>query len=220
MAPLPDGDVTPERVLGPFRTAAPAEHGATVLVAHSNAGYYAPAVAADLDLPVIFMDAALPAAGGSETLLAPRSVRRVHRDAAPAATDCSRRGRAWWDRADVAALFPDEDWLDRVTREAPRLAPGLLHDAAPRAARLGGAAGGIPRLRRHVCRGAGLRRAGRLGGASRRRPPPARTSPSPTAWRSSSSTFSKALKQFAEVTGSVLRPVARWATAARPGRHL
>ena len=70
VASVPDGDVTPERVLTRFR-AAVAEHGATALVAHSNAGYYAPAVAADLDLPVIFMDAALPAEGESETLFAP-----------------------------------------------------------------------------------------------------------------------------------------------------
>jgi hypothetical protein len=120
VAPLPAGEVTPAAVLDAF-AAASAEHGATVLVAHSNAGYYAPSVATGLGLPVVFMDASLPAAGVPETLLAPAQFAEF------IATLPRRDGLlppwpSWWQRADVVPLFPDEGWLDRATREAPRLA--------------------------------------------------------------------------------------------------
>ena len=129
VASVPDGDVTPERVLTRFR-AAVAEHGATALVAHSNAGYYAPAVAADLDLPVIFMDAALPAEGESETLLAPAAFAEFI-ETLPLRAGQLPPWPSWWDRADIATLFPDEDWLDLVTREAPRLAPAYFTTPIP-----------------------------------------------------------------------------------------
>ena len=41
----------------------------------------------------------------------------------PGTTACCRRGRPGGTASDVAALFPSDEWLDRVTREAPRLAP-------------------------------------------------------------------------------------------------
>ena len=129
VAPVPDGDVTPERVLARFR-AAVAEHGATLLVAHSNAGYYAPAVAADLDLPVIFLDAALPAERVSETLLAPAAFAEFI-ETLPVRDGLLPPWPSWWDRADIAALFPDEDWLDLVTREAPRLSPAYFTTPIP-----------------------------------------------------------------------------------------
>jgi hypothetical protein len=129
VAPIPDGAVTPERVLARFR-AAVAAHGATVLVAHSNAGYYAPAVAADLDLPVIFMDAALPAEGESETLLTPAPFAEFI-ETLPISDGLLPSWPSWWDRADIATLFPDEDWLDLVTREAPRLAPAYFTTPIP-----------------------------------------------------------------------------------------
>ena len=121
VASLPSGEVTPERVLESFLSTA-RDHRATLLVAHSNAGYYAPSVADALGLPVVFMDAALPAPGVAETLLAPPAFAGFI-DTLP-----RRDGRlppwpAWWDRSDIAALFPSDEWLDRVTREAPRLPP-------------------------------------------------------------------------------------------------
>jgi hypothetical protein len=128
-APVSDGDVTPGRVLARFR-AAVAEHGATVLVAHSNAGYYAPSVAADLDLPVVFMDAALPTAGGFETLLAPAAFAEFI-ETLPLREGLLPPWPSWWDRADIVTLFPDEEWLDLVTREAPRLAPAYFTTPMP-----------------------------------------------------------------------------------------
>ncbi|MEO6414290.1 MAG: hypothetical protein ABIO48_17005 [Pedococcus sp.] len=129
VASLPEGDVAPQRVLAQFRTAT-AEHGATGLVAHSNAGYYAPALAAELDVPVIFMDAALPAEGESETLLAPAAFAEFI-ESLPIRDGLLPPWPLWWDRSDVAVLFPDDDWLDRVTREAPRLAPAYFTTPVP-----------------------------------------------------------------------------------------
>jgi hypothetical protein len=129
VAPVPDGRVTPERVLARFR-AAVAEHDATVLVAHSNAGYYAPAVAADLDLPVVFMDAAIPAEAESETLLAPSAFAEFI-ETLPLRDGLLPPWPLWWDSADIATLFPDGDWLDLVTREAPRLAPAYFTTSIP-----------------------------------------------------------------------------------------
>jgi hypothetical protein len=127
VAPLPTDEVTPERVLAGFRSEAKAvvQQGATVLVAHSNAGYYAPALGAELDLPVIFLDAALPAQGESETVLAPAAFAEFI-DSLPIRDGLLPPWPSWWDRADIGALFPDEDWLDLVTREAPRLAPAYF----------------------------------------------------------------------------------------------
>jgi hypothetical protein len=129
VASLPDGDVTPGRVLAQFRTAT-AEHGVTGLVAHSNAGYYAPALAADRDLPVIFMDAALPAEGEPETLPAPAAFAEFI-EALPIRDGLLPPWPLWWDRADIAALFPDEEWLDLATREAPQLAPAYFTTPIP-----------------------------------------------------------------------------------------
>ena len=84
-----------------------------------------------LDLPVVYMDAALPAAGVTETLLAPAAVRRASSSTLPQTDGLLPPWPAWWDRADVVALFPDEDWLDRVTREAPRLAPEYFTTPLP-----------------------------------------------------------------------------------------
>jgi hypothetical protein len=129
VASLPEGHVTPERVLAQFG-AAVVEHGAAVLVAHSNAGYYAPALGAELDLPVIYMDAALPAQGESETVLTPAAFAEFI-DSLPIRDGLLPPWPSWWDRADIAALFPDQAWLDLVTREAPRLAPAYFTTPIP-----------------------------------------------------------------------------------------
>jgi hypothetical protein len=124
VASLPVGEVTPERVLSGFRSEAQrvARQGATVLVAHSNAGYYGAAVAAQLGLPVVYLDAALPVVGESETVLAPAAFAKFV-GSLPVRDGLLPPWPSWWPRADIAALFPDDGWLDLVIREAPRLAP-------------------------------------------------------------------------------------------------
>ena len=129
VASLPAGEVMPGGVLHTFGAVID-HHAATVLVAHSNAGYYAPALASARDLPVVFMDAALPAAGVAETRLAPAAFAEFI-ETLPLSDGLLPPWPSWWDRADVAALFPDDDWLDRVTREAPRLPPEYFTTPLP-----------------------------------------------------------------------------------------
>lgn len=121
VATLPTGDVMPAGVLHTFGAMAD-HHDATVLVAHSNAGYYAPSLADRLDRPVVYLDAALPASGVTETRLAPAGF-AAFIETLPLTDGLLPPWPSWWERADVAALFPSEEWLDRVTREAPRLSP-------------------------------------------------------------------------------------------------
>ena len=121
VAPLPSGDVTPARVLDAF-AAAVADHAATHVVAHSNAGYYTPALTTSSGVSAICMDAALPGAGATETLLAPPAFAGFI-DTLPRRDGLLPPWPAWWDRSDVAALFPSDEWLDRVTSEAPHLPP-------------------------------------------------------------------------------------------------
>ncbi|SDP72697.1 hypothetical protein SAMN04489867_3635 [Pedococcus dokdonensis] len=129
VASLPASDVMPAAVLAAFR-AVSEHHGATVLLAHSNAGFYAPTVAEPAGLPVVFMDAALPAPGVTETRLAPAGFAQFIATL-PLADGLLPPWPAWWDRADVAPLFPDDEWLDRATRAAPRLPPDYFTTPLP-----------------------------------------------------------------------------------------
>jgi hypothetical protein len=129
VAPLPAGGVTPASVLVGFRSAA-AEHRATVLVAHSNAGYYAPAVADDATLPVVYMDAALPDPDVTTTLLAPPSL-APFLDGLPTTDDLLPPWTQWWGDEDVASLFPTQEWFERVDADAPRLAPAYFGTPVP-----------------------------------------------------------------------------------------
>ncbi|GAA2157603.1 hypothetical protein GCM10009845_01430 [Pedococcus bigeumensis] len=129
VASVPAGDVMPSAVLDLFGAVAE-HHQPTVLVAHSNAGYYAPVLAESLDLPVVFVDAALPATGVGETLLAPAAFAELIATL-PLTDGLLPPWPSWWDRSDVAALFPDDEWLDRVTREAPRLPPEYFTTPLP-----------------------------------------------------------------------------------------
>lgn len=92
---------------------------ADVLVAHSNAGYLAPAVAYGAGgRPVLFMDAALPPAAGT-TVLAPPGLRAI---LAGLADDGGRLPpwTRWWPADEMAELLP-EPWRERVDSTAPRL---------------------------------------------------------------------------------------------------
>lgn len=87
-----------------------------VLVPHSNAGLYVPAVVARLGDQVrgaVFVDAALPGAGHHTT---PEFLRRL-------ATEDGRLPpwTSWWDDADVAELFPDAEVRAAVEAEQPRM---------------------------------------------------------------------------------------------------
>ena len=129
VAPLPSSTLTPGRVLEAF-AAAVRDQAATHLVAHSNAGYYTPALTTSFGLPAVYMDAALPAAGATETVLAPAASAEFL-GTLPRQDGLLPPWPAWWDRSDVATLFPSDEWLDRVTREAPRLPPEYFTTPLP-----------------------------------------------------------------------------------------
>jgi hypothetical protein len=127
VAGLPGDPSDPAEVLTAFRSAIP---DADVLIAHSNAGYYLPALVQGRDVAVIAMDAALPVDGETTTALAPPQFARF---ATGLPLDEGRLPPwpAWWPRADVEPLFPSPDWFERVLRTAPRLRPSYLRGRLP-----------------------------------------------------------------------------------------
>lgn len=100
-----------------------------LLVAHSNAGLYVPAVVDALGEQVrgvVFVDAALPGAGHYTT---PDFLRRL------ASVDgLLPPWTSWWDEADVDGLFPDARVRAAVEAEQPRM-PLAYYDHLPPAPR-------------------------------------------------------------------------------------
>ena len=102
-----------------------------VLVGHSNAGRFMPVVVDAIDRTVkgcIFVDAALPARQGLTDAVSPALLEIVHRKA--------EGGRLppwsqWWDKADVAPLFPDADTMRAICDEQPRLPLSFFEQHIP-----------------------------------------------------------------------------------------
>ncbi|WP_051127056.1 MULTISPECIES: alpha/beta hydrolase [unclassified Streptomyces] len=102
-----------------------------VLVAHSNAGLFLPAIRTALGRPVIgsvFVDAALPARSG-QTPVAPPELLELLRPMAvngrlPRWTD-------WWDEADVAPMFSDPVTRRTVVEEQPCLPLSYYEQCVP-----------------------------------------------------------------------------------------
>ncbi|MFI7011861.1 alpha/beta hydrolase [Streptomyces sp. NPDC050145] len=92
-----------------------------VLVGHSNAGLFLPAIRAGLDHPVagsVFVDAALPARSGPTPVAPPELLRFLR----PLAVEGRLpRWTDWWDEADVAPMLPDPVTRRTVVEEQPRL---------------------------------------------------------------------------------------------------
>lgn len=96
-----------------------------VLVAHSNAGLFVPPsieALGDQVRGVAFVDAALPGSG-------PRSTSDFLQSL-PAVDGLLPPWTAWWDEADVAALFPDPAVRQAVEAEQPRM-PLAYYDHLP-----------------------------------------------------------------------------------------
>ncbi len=96
-----------------------------ILIPHSNAGLYVPAVVDALGEQVrgvVFIDAALPGAGHSTP---PEFLRRL------AIVDgLLPPWTSWWEDADVDALFPDAHTRAEVEAEQPRM-PLAYYDHLP-----------------------------------------------------------------------------------------
>ncbi|WP_406829611.1 hypothetical protein ABEG17_11445 [Pedococcus sp. KACC 23699] len=119
VAELPDGPLSPAVVLSAFVDQLHAS-GATTLVAHSNAGYLVPALCAEVPVPVVLVDAALPLERASTTLLAPPQFGELLAGL-PQEDGLLPPWPLWWDPADIGPMFPSVDWQRRVTAAAPRL---------------------------------------------------------------------------------------------------
>ncbi|MEP6856555.1 MAG: hypothetical protein ABJA33_13850 [Pedococcus sp.] len=125
LAELPGDAMTPQAVLTAFVEQV-CDSGASTLVAHSNAGYFVPAVRGRLPVAAaVFVDAALPLGTGTSTLLAPPQL-GTFLAGLPKQDGLLPPWPRWWDPAEVAALFPSETWLARVSDGAPRLPPAYF----------------------------------------------------------------------------------------------
>ncbi len=103
--------------------------GDVVLLAHSNAGYLAPAVSAAAGgVPVVFVDAALPATEGS-TRLAPPAF-RSQLSALADDDGLLPRWTRWWPRAEASATLPDP-WFDRLDPLLPRVPLAYVDSEVP-----------------------------------------------------------------------------------------
>jgi hypothetical protein len=107
-----------------------------VLVAHSNAGAFIPAIRTGLRLPVgcsIFADATVPAADGQTPISPPRFLSFLRGLAGP--DERLPRWTDWWEEQDVAALFGNEDDGGRlraaITDEQPRLPLSYFTEQVP-----------------------------------------------------------------------------------------
>jgi hypothetical protein len=120
---------TPAEVLDGFEEALPDDEP-PVLVPHSNAGLYVPAIAAVLPpAGTVFVDAALPPASG-EAALVPAGLRAQLRRRVDDA-GLLPPWTAWWPRDEVRGLVPDDAALARVEAQARRLPAAYLDATVP-----------------------------------------------------------------------------------------
>ena len=93
-----------------------------VVLAHSNAGRYAVAVAGDA--PVVYLDAALPPERG-EAPLAPEAL-LDHLSSLADADGLLPPWTRWWPEEDVAEVLPDREALDRIREAETRVPMGYF----------------------------------------------------------------------------------------------
>lgn len=114
--PSPSG---PEEVLAAFLAGLPGDRS-LVLVPHSNAGLYIPALCAERDVAsVVFVDAALPGPETS-TAMCPPELRAVLSGLADADGWLPPWTR-WWPPEDLAPLFGSTAARERIEADQPRL---------------------------------------------------------------------------------------------------
>jgi hypothetical protein len=102
-----------------------------VLVGHSNAGLFLPAIRWGLTQRVtgsVFVDAALPSRSGPTPVASPEMLNFLR----PLAVDgVLPRWTDWWDEADVAPLFPDAATRQAVITEQPYLPLAYFEQDVP-----------------------------------------------------------------------------------------
>jgi hypothetical protein len=110
---------TPDDVLRSLLAGLPADQD-LVLIPHSNAGLYVPALATKRRTAgYVFVDAGLPTGYDRVPLAPPAFLDLVTQKAD--ANGLLPPWTQWWDEAAVATLFPDAEVRERVEREQQRL---------------------------------------------------------------------------------------------------
>jgi hypothetical protein len=126
---LPAGPVVPADLLARWREDLDGEQR-PVLVPHSNAGFYAPALAEETGAAAtVYVDAALPGPGGT-TQLAPADFLAFLRALADEDGLLPPWTR-WWAPEDLDPLFPDPAWRRRVEDGEPRLTVSYFESTLP-----------------------------------------------------------------------------------------
>ncbi len=101
-----------------------------VLVPHSNAGAYVPALVTQRPVAAaVFVDAVLPPPDGEIPLAPPQFLDFLR-------TKADEDGRLpgwteWWEEADTAALFPDAPTRTRVEADQPRVPLSYFQERLP-----------------------------------------------------------------------------------------
>lgn len=120
---------TPDDVLLSFLAALPADQD-LVLIPHSNAGLYVPALTAERSaVAYIFVDAGLPASYGRVRLAPPAMLDVLSQKADD--NDLLPPWTSWWDEAEVTRLFPNVEVLEQVKREQQRLPLSYFSQSVP-----------------------------------------------------------------------------------------
>jgi hypothetical protein len=117
--PPPAAFASPADVLDWLVGALPSA-GEFILVPHSNAGLYVPAIAARRSVRgFVFVDAVLPPRDGRVHVAPDALVNRLR--ASVGSDGLLRPWTSWWPEEDVAALFPDRQSRYRIEAEQRRL---------------------------------------------------------------------------------------------------
>lgn len=101
------------------------------VVLHSNAGLFAPHIAAAIPGRVgalIFVDASIPPAEGDADVVPPKFLEQLR---AKARGGVLPRWTDWWTEEDLAPLFPDAQTRRRVTEEQPLLPLAYYEETIP-----------------------------------------------------------------------------------------
>jgi len=153
--PAAPGPVSTGQVLAGLLGALPVDQK-LVLVAHSNAGAYVPAlVTARPVVAAVFVDAVLPQGTGGPVPLAPAAFLGLLRAKAQA-DGLLPPWTAWWDDGDVEGPVTRRRDSRAGRTRAAAAAVVVLRRVAERAVGLGQGAYGLPRLRGHLCRRTGV----------------------------------------------------------------
>jgi hypothetical protein len=113
--------------LASFLAAVPNDRD-VILIPHSNAGLYVPALTADRRVAgYVFVDAVLPPSSGQVPMVPPDLYDFLKDKTDP--DGVLPRWTQWWDE-DISGLFPDADVQAEIERAEPRLPLSYFHGPA------------------------------------------------------------------------------------------